>query len=320
MKRAQISIDTFILLAVLLVMAIAILLIVFPAVKYKILEQSEAGLCEWSLVMHSISKLGDWSLIPPECRAHRIEITMGHLELHKTEAKERIKTYHNPKTRAKYTDDIRAAYPNPDKDIYWQEWALNKMIAEEMKNCWQKVFKGRLPLFNQWWKLYSFPWEEKKITDGPAAFKFFAGEVLQAPVNCIVCSRIKFGDNVKRKFGASTTIDSLDVWLKNNYPRFGGESYYEILTEGQSELKGLFVPKYEFSMDEPLAVLYEKIHYYHGADKFLTGAWDYLISDLPDKAELDYLKLVPYTQERIVGKPVLTGGQYEGEACTFILD
>jgi hypothetical protein len=66
--------------------------------------------------------------------------------------------------------------------------------------------------------------------------------------------------------------------------------------------------------------LYEKIHYYHGADVALTGVWDYLFGDLSETSELDYLKLVPYTQERIVGQPVLKNNIYHGEACTFILD
>lgn len=319
-KKCQISVDTLILLAVLVMAALVMLLIVYPQVKESLEKQSEKGACEWSLVMHSIAKLGDWSLIPAECRAHRIEITMNDLKRYEKEAKKRIDLYH--KNLDKY-GDVADVFKNPDKDIYWMEWSLNKIVATEMKDCWEKVFKGKLPLFDKWWTLYS--WGPHKSPDsGPVAAKLWLiGKIHQAPVNCIICSRIRFSDDVKQEFIKNNrgSIDSLNVWMKYNYPMTGGRSYYEILTEGQSELNGIFAPNYVFSVYSPLAVLYEKIYYYHGADVSITGIWDTITPYENDNGEVNYLKLVPYTQERLVGPLENADGSYSGnEGCTFILD
>jgi hypothetical protein len=311
MKRAQISVDTFILLAALAFAALIIFAIVYPVVKEVIETEGEKGTCEWSLVMHSIAKLGDWSLIPAECRANRIEIDLKYLERYHKEAKKRMEIY--AKDQTKYAE-IYKIFKDPKDPNMLNEWALNKIVATEMKNCWDQVLKGQLPLFDQWWKLYSWG-PHREPTDGEVAFEtwFNVLKMHQPPVNCIVCSRIKFSDDVRKKFGSKNTIDSLDVWMRNNYPKIGGKSYYESLTEGRSALHGQRIEKYD--LNTPLAVLYEKIHIKQGFFKLSGDVLKLFGLEGTKSNEINWLKIVPYTQKEIIG--IRKEG---GESCTFILD
>lgn len=320
MKRAQISVDTFILLAALAFAALVILAIVFPSVRDVLEPEGEKAACEWSLVMHSIAKLGDWSLIPPECRANRIEITMKDLRKYGREASKRIEVYKENPT--KYEKMLKTFDDPTDPNIV-DEWALNKIVAEEMKDCWEKVFKGRLPLFEKWWRLYSWDPVTGVPENQETAFELWLPLIGTQrfhgpPTNCVICSRIKFSDKVKKEFGSRININSLDLWLKYNYPKTGGKSYYDGLTEGQSELKGLFTSQYYYSIDEPLAVVYEKIYFDQEIIKKSDQLWKFVFGGDDAQYEYNFLKIIPYTQESLIHPPKEDGTG--GEGCTFILD
>lgn len=323
MKKAQVGMDTFVALGILGIAVMVLLIIVFPSFKEVLVSEGEQGACEWSLVMHSLTKLGDWSLIPAECRAHRIEIDMKYLDRFTSEARRRIGEYKKD-TTGKY-DVILKDFNDVNNKQQVYEWALNRAVAQEMVNCWSKVFKGRLPLFDQWWKLYSFDWFNNNEPTEKTALKlwsplgthYFYGP----PTNCIVCSRIKFSPEVQEYFKGKE-IKSFDNWLRYNYPRYGGKGYYEELAEGQSELNSLFTPPYSFKVDAPLAVLYEKIYYYQEMFKWTDQLIKYATGGKDDTYELNYLKLVPYTEGKLIGPPnyVEKKGNTGGEGCTFVLD
>jgi len=320
MKKAQVGLDTVVALAILALVLVVLFIIVFPSFKDVLIGEGEQGACEWSLVLHSLTKLGDWSLIPAECRANRIEIDMKYLERFTTEARRRIGEY-DKDTTGKYDLILKDFNDvNNKKQVY--EWALNRAVAQEMRNCWSKVFKGKLPLFDQWWNLYDFPWETPIPGEGEGhvALRSFFGKFYGPPTNCIICSRIKFSQDVQDYF-AGKEITSLDNWLRYNYPRYGGTGYYEELAEGQSELNSLFTPPYSFGTSKPLAVLYEKIYYYQGMFKWTDKLIKYATGGKDGTYELNYLKLVPYTQEKLISPPDYGDyGNKGGEGCTFVLD
>ncbi|MBD3361307.1 hypothetical protein GF358_00790 [Candidatus Woesearchaeota archaeon] len=339
MKKAQITVDTLIALAILAVALIIIGVLIYPAVKEVLVGAGEKGACEWSLVMHSISKLGDFSLVPPECKAHRMEITMDDLEKYHFKAKQRIKEYED--NTDKYSEILKY-FDDPEDPNQLNEWALNLLVAAEMKDCWEKVFKGKLPLFDKWWLMYSWDmfgidipkiigrtepvdtdsalavWVNLLSPGVPGTFK-----VHGPPVNCIICSRIKFSEEVKNFFG-NREIRSLDAWIRFNYPLTGGESYYEVIVEGQSPVKNVFEPRYgAYDVQTPLAVLYERIYAEQEFIKFLHYSWEWIDQhialepmehkDMSKVFQLDYVEVVPYTQEAIID-PI------KGEGCTFVLD
>jgi len=315
MKKSQIAVDTLIGLAILAVAVAIVGVLVYPEVKDLFETESTKGACEWSLVVHSLTKLSDFSLVPAECRAHRLEISLDDLEKYHFTARKRIKIYkENPE---KY-GPVLQFFDNPDDSNQLNEWVLNMFVAKEMQDCWEKVFKGRLPLFDKWWNLYDWGWSDAKLGEQKDYIDAVIGKFKGPPVNCILCSRIRFSDDLTEAFGSRVNIDSLDVWLKNNYPIAGGRSYYEILTDGQSEIKGLFAPAFEYSIDKPLAVLYEKIYYYHGAEAWLDKAFKTIAGGEKGTYELNYLKIVPYTQEDIIMPKKQDGSG--GEGCTFLLD
>ncbi len=333
-SKSAISIEAVVELALFALMIAVVFYLVFPVVKEVLVGESEKGTCEWSLVMHSIAKVGDWSLIPAECRAHRIEIDMNFLDSYKSEAKKRIKQYNANKE--KYVE-ILPFFNNPDDEKQIRTWALNRIIAVEMKDCWEKVMKGKLPLFDAWWKFFSWDVYGKDIVKKPTnreeAFSVWNQLLIKStglpgtvklygpPTNCIICSRIKFSDDVKNYF-AHRYIPSLNVWLKHNYPATGGKSYYNHIVEGQSQLRNPFIPRYaSYNVDTPLSVTYEKIYTLRSWQDsgIIKRAWQgtlgqvYAVVNKEHLYELNYVKLVPYTQDDLVD-PI------KGEGCTFILD
>ncbi len=323
MRKSQIGVDTFIALVILVLGILVLFLVVYPDVKELLVGEGEKGACEWSLVMHSITKIADWSAIPAECRAHRFEVDLKYLQRYHTEAKKRIDVYEADadkyqlmleeleKSKQKIGND-------PDPNYLLNEWALNKIVAEEMKDCWQKVFMGELPLFDQWWDFYS--WEKEMPTRTKDRFSSFIGNFEGPPTNCIICSRIKFSPDLVNYFKRhnKVNIDSIDTWLKNNHPAWEAASYYKFLIQGQSELKSFFTPDYSYSIDKPLAVLYEKIYYYHGIEEVLDRLWKLISGGKEGSYDLNFLKLVPYTQEDLIHPP--NEDRTGGEGCTFILD
>lgn len=318
MRRSQIGLDPLVGLGMLALVAFIVLALIFPEVREVLVGSGEKGACEWSLVLHSLTKLSDFSLVPAECRAVRIEVTLEDLKANFKEAKRRIDTYKSDPV--KYKDILRYFNDYSKSDAQLYEWSLNKIVAQEMNDCWDKVFKGQFPLFDEWWKLYS--WGSATPPDNrDEAFAMWApGGPIRAygpPTNCIVCSRIKFSDTVKKQFIdiGKPRITTLDVWMKYNYPRLGGDSYYKLLTEGRSSLTGLFGQPFEYDVDVPLAVLYEKIYVRQAFFDWLDKAWTAVFGGTRRDATIDNLKLVPYTQEKLIG-PHANGG----EACSFVLD
>ncbi|MBW2978747.1 hypothetical protein KY304_01390, partial [Candidatus Woesearchaeota archaeon] len=152
-------------------------------------------------------------------------------------------------------------------------------------------------------------------------------KVYKPPVNCIICSRIKFSDDLKEYFkkNKKSEITSFDMWLRYNYPITGSLSYYEHIVEGQSSLKNSFSTRYpKYSLDFPLTVLYEKIYvrkdFFESLQDWrwlgtINNPFGIIISEIQKYTvyELNYVKLVPYTQESLID-------QKNGEGCIFILD
>lgn len=301
-KKSQISIDTVVALAILAIAIAVLFYLIFPVVKEALVGSAEESECEWGLVLHAITKMGDWSLIPPQCSAQRPEISLSSLKEHEKEAKARINVYKKDKT--KYAEILRF-FNDPNNQNQVNEWALNKIVATYMKNCWtKKVSRGKLPIFSQWQGLISWGTEKAPGT-GEDAVNLYIARMHEPPVLCILCSRLKFSEDLINAFGSRKYIDSFDVWLRYNYPSFDERSYYEIITEGQSSVKDPFTLRYPgYNLEFPLAILYEKIY----ETRVLLG-------EKRDIDELNYVKVVPYTNERITGSSK-TGG----EACAFILD
>lgn len=325
MKRgAIIAIDTLIQLGIILIVFLIVFLGLFPGVERKLEAAEEKGKCEWSVMLAAVRKGGSLSIaegVPEGCKATTRTITMADLRAKHEYARNRLKIITDPDHKEydpPFSTYFRKQVPSDPKII--NEFALNTIIGNEMVDCWTKVFKGKMPLFDEWWRLYNCEGGKPCSTiedfahfaiPAYGAFKVVSGgvEKTRAPVNCILCAHIMFDNDVKEKIGTGT-VTSFDEWLKINPIPRTSTSYLKFLLDGQSDVSALF-GQYSYDItDEGLAILYERVNAHQLSQ--LPGFEDALtFFDKKVSEDLNYLRIVPYRQEAIVAP--------QGD-CTFIID
>ncbi|MBD3319249.1 hypothetical protein GF342_05050 [Candidatus Woesearchaeota archaeon] len=248
--------------------------------------------CEWSTLLIGITKLGTAGMfdVPPECKTVYVNVTMADLEALKYDAEDdmlEIQRQLAGPNRARW-EEIAKIFNNPTDEQLQYEWALNKIMADQLRNCWQKVQQGKLPLFDSWWNLID--WDLFGISDPPddyskqekwAVQQYAKGTIPGTSLNlftaygpptfCIYCARVKFSPNVTREV-EKTEITSLAAWMRTHPVRPGDEeSYWEyVLDETQKETSSTLIKnniKYTYKINEPFAVEFARMNEW-GADAF----------------------------------------------------
>jgi len=322
-KKGAIGVQHFIAIAILMISVSVILFGVFPKARQAFGAVTEKGACQWSVVVSGITQFGGKQMIPIECKAHRIEITNKNLTDAEPAARRRLEVIWKD-DKGKYGGFLTVngfrepGKPNipTKKKQKTREFALNQVVAKEMKDCAEKVWKGKLPLFDRWWQIFecggqpcsTFENFIDSVVPIVGIVRLVAGarEFKRPPNLCIICSRIKF-DELQNEFPAPIT--SLTEWMSVNYPKLGGESYNKIIYDWQTGITGIFKPTYVYSLDQPLAVVFKYIPVHAMADHIPAIA-----SIIPggQKEDISALYIVPYTQKSIIGE--------RGLECDFILD
>jgi len=305
-RRGAIGVNTLVSLAVLLIV-VFVMLGLIPGFTQKLQAAESASTCSWSILLASVQKLGSAGIaqgIPEGCKAIMVNVSMKDIEKNQRLASNRISEFMNK------PDIYKSQYfTNTNKETI-NEFALDKIIADELVDCWEKVFKGKMPLFDNWWRLYD--WKGSSPQSGPEAVTawFLPGTIRGPPVNCVICSRITFSDEVISQFKQKQII-SLENWMSLNPVPRTNTPYLQYIYEGQTGTN-LFKPKYSFVVDERgLAVLYQRVNV-HELESAITTPLKWL-GAIPEKTpDLNYLKLVPYSQEAIISQ--------DGEGCTLIID
>ncbi len=308
MRKAAIAISTLVLLV-----GAAVALIASLSVTPKFIElmtgAGEKGKCSWEIVALSLTtSIPGFKGIPEECTASYINITKKELDKLRPNAKKRIEFY--TKNSEKYYGMLREGFNNPDDERQQYEWALNQLITDQLKNCWDKVLQGKVPIFSKWWDLYHWPGEKERPNQDKAIELWEKGPGINyPPINCIVCSRIEFRPDAKQVVG-ERAVNSLTTWLKYEHPRYKAESYFEYLADGQTLPKtGSFnIIRYPYNTRQIFAVVYERINAYKTMEVLNKLG-------ITEKGDYSILRLVPYDE---IAKPLSDGSA--GEGCTLIVD
>lgn len=319
MKSIQKKGQAIVRIAIVMVTIGIILFFIFPKFAEIFGAQTEKGACEWSVVVSSLTQFAGKQLIPPECKAHRFEVTAEMLDKALPKAKRRLKVINDPK-EPKYAKAIRGTkfYISGDiPDDVAYEFILNGIVAKELKDCADKVWKGKLPLFDRWWNLFDCGGKPCSGLDsfltvaapvyGFVTIVFGQKEFQRDPVFCIVCSRIQFADGIKNKV-KNINIRSLSLWMDINYPKIGRGSYSDEVLPWQTGVTGLWRPKYEYSVIEPIAAVFVYVPTHVIGKNPLTDAIGISGKDV------HLLRLIPYTQKSFFSEAP------EGQSCDFILD
>jgi len=268
-KKSAVGVNTLVkILAVVIVLVVFILII--PSFRQVLEGAVQTGECQWDMLFSALMQAGSMGLGGSSelksCRARYVNITMDDLYAYQLEAAQRMKVYRkNPKL---YDDIIAQGFGiSEDDPSYYDkqlEWAMNKIVADEMLKCWNKVWQGNLPIFDQWWNLVDFTFFGLLESDKPKLENIKKADLgifttYGPPTFCIICARIQFGRDVRMKF-KNKPITSLMAWMSDNPAPDSKQSYLKELLEGQTIPSKLFLHRYVYAVDEPYAIVFKRIN------------------------------------------------------------
>lgn len=273
---------------IILLVVFVILLGAMPRIIDILKRGGEHQVCSISSVLESSGKVGGVRTFTSDCPRDEEEVTMSVLNKNLDDVEKEVKKY----------DGTKDAYTERDPKI----WNLNKFIAKEMKQCWEKLGAGELNLFPEWWKLIGYNQSNEKELFGLQDFlKVWNLKFKEPPRFCVICSRIRFDPDVRKDVyeqHPGGSIDSLNKWMRNNaVPNSGGISYLEYIEDDVH--KGLFgLSSYQYQLssqnlpDKPLAVLYVQQNVWKG-QQWAEGVLEFagLKSDV--STPIHSLELVP---------------------------
>ncbi|RJQ18716.1 hypothetical protein C4580_06490 [Candidatus Woesearchaeota archaeon] len=214
---------------ILVAVALGVILGVMYVWKGKLTGQQEDTQCSAQLFLSAVvSKAPFASQIPVGCQMKIVPVNKERLDKEKKFAPAAVKRLQQPGSSAR---DFFLAPGSED------EWALNSIVADELKACWQKVFKGKLNLFS--------------------------GGVTGSSV-CILCSQLLFSTDLPGSFPSyarqgnerAQLILSLDSWMRNT--PLPPKTVYDFLAEGQTVAPNS--AQYAYSPKIPYGVVYMEVH------------------------------------------------------------
>ncbi len=162
---------------------------------------------------------------------------------------------------------IASSATSEQKEYVRKRYNMDKVFAEEMKRCWDIVGQGELPLFENWFTLIDCDENKSGVqkcnTLGDWVSAVAKGKVKDTANFCVLCSRLKFDEEVSNEFQGLTTgkYSSLSRWMGNNPKRVGESmSYYEYIYN--PDKMGSFAEQGqpEYSTDKPYAVVFERVN------------------------------------------------------------
>ena len=308
MKKASIAVNG--LVEMLLVIVVIVVLFQFLGI-WRIFFGSftEDFKCEGSFIASSMTKVFGNQVLDPDCKTKRITITFDEEGVSNNGAeKKQLDKNHGSTTPDPYDTFTRVKQWNEDPEIpekskytYFdkdqenikldtddeneqntirQRYNMDKIIADEMRNCWDNVGNGKLPLFDMWFQFIDCDKSDNDFDKCESAADWFKANPNIAANFCVLCTRVKFDQEVQEKFGSE--YDSISLWMANHpysvAPVPGKEltmSYYEfILSDDQKE--SLFhSPNFKYTTSEPYAVVFVRTNM-HGSGQIVLNAYKFL--------------------------------------------
>jgi len=196
-----------------------------------------------------------------------------YLSDYKKEAVKKIKKWHGDDDYALTASHFRENYETKydEKDTILLEYGIDKIMAEEAKNCWDIMWKGKFPFFDRWWSLIDC--ESKKCENADTAWEWLTShakiwdyKVKGPPVFCFLCSRITFDEEVANKFNGKEEIKSLAEWMGSTpVSEYGKVVSYAEYTQDDVH-KGLWEAsgeRYNYYVREPpyaVSIIYARVN------------------------------------------------------------
>lgn len=313
-KKAQGDLSPLLVSLVVLVVSLGVLLLVYIEWGDVLEEESLKKNCQWNLLLSAFTKSPVLGIetIPPDCKMTRKNITLEQLEDKKRSNKKEIDEFNKKYKDSKYV----SFHSNSEEELL--EFEMNRVIANEIKDCWDVAWMGQMPIFQEWWNLiecepdkegdFKCGCPENKECSLPeevsSRLRFWNYEASGPPAFCLLCSRIKFDEGVKEKFN-DKIITSLPEWMQKHPVLIDAlrRSYYEYTKDDVN--RGIFAPEYLYEVDEPLAIVYARVNVYKPLQYAETlvrwtgvimGGYNKLMSSERKHKSINVLSLIPYSE------------------------
>ena len=313
-KKGQAAISTLVVMVASLIGLVVLLSItgLYGNIFKKISNKSG---CELEFFVSSVTKQGGKEIIEPNCEPHKITIHPDNL----TSGKKRgEKVIAGLQKKLDYENTFFNQYSSRFEGNM-EEWAIDEIIAKEMKYCWDITGRGQLDLFDQWWGLFkctkdddkSIPCSEDNYHEWLSTKNFLeeTKNVLnngwpsnwnfnKPPTFCVLCSRIKFDEYINKQ-----KIDSLGMWMANNpvsAKGYGSNIPYAAYIQNDA-FKGIWALNHHYSYDseQAYAVIYARINVLK-ANEYMKWVVNSDIASIVDfgapPETIQALKLVPYKE------------------------
>lgn len=215
------------------IIAITVGLLVFIVILWQPIQNmtkrvGSQGECNWNLFISAAVRGGSlgFAELEPGCRAEYLTVDRQTLDPGTKSANKRIKKYHQ--NYESYGNAARTFSVSeggqPTYDAKY-EWSLDKLIAQKMTQCWDKVWHGKLDFFEE-------NWVGQKIV-------------------CVTCSVMNFAGDLPGTLKDKPIISLYDWMQAEPYYK---QTYYQYVTEGTTikPTPGLMA----YSTQEPLAIVY----------------------------------------------------------------
>lgn len=244
--------------------AVVFLVIVWPKLAVLLKGAGSGSTCNLNLFLAAAVKAGSlgFSSIPVGCEAKYITVGKEEIDARKNIAAKRIKKYGDDTTG--YYKDVKMAFPIDSSGhpttAALDEWAFDSIFANDLKDCWNKVWHGKLDIFKRGW--------------------IFGDKF------CIVCSVVTFGEDLPaslRNRNMAKPITSLKTWM--NAEPYYKTTYYDFVADG-------LVPKpddesFSFVTNRAAAIVYRETKV-----SLLTKLGPYIATGVtvgPNAATVDYI-------------------------------
>lgn len=296
-----------------LIMGLVVFIIVLKfggAILHLVKGSGEDFGCVLSSIINAYTKIYGSSIFKLNCPVKTIKITDA--DLNKLLIKDEIK-YLNTELIETQKTTFENMKDEKERELALKKYNLNKIIANEMKSCWNKLGRGEMPLFSQpqFWISLNTKYENKNTISGAEKILNWAHIYVQdAPTVCVICSTIVADSGLNPKLIGSEI--NLDSWLTKNPVigvlsfKFTSISYYEFLLDDVFA-HTIFRPTYLYSLnsDEPLAVVFTRTNAFYLFGLTTAKGWATDIKNLLSKedegnkfAGVDSIALAPYSQLR----------------------
>lgn len=260
-NKKALVVNTMVLLILMLIGAGMLYGITHSITKILSIE-SEEKICAFSSIVAASTKVQGIELTKIDCPMQLKTVTetdvrreapkvIGEIKEFKTKDEDRWNKLTNDykksftQTSGAITDLNNLLQGPPYNSPIHKEFALHSLVGNELRKCWQKMGEGRLDLFSNWFS-----------KEGVFDAALIQTGLKDMPSICIVCTRIKFDQEVKEEFGDREL--SLEFWSQMTKPKNKQITYAEYLLDDSHD-KDLFGPRWKYTVTEPIAAVYAKI-------------------------------------------------------------